>query len=136
MFEASGVVCYSCGGSGFVKSPEYSAMNILRGLASQLLSSRGKFGKFTAIYLQDGALVHIMNFKRKLISLLEKRYNTKFIFYIDNNLKNEGFRVEFNYSTGFGVEEGVYSKNILKSSEEVVEEKKPSKSFFAKLFGK
>lgn len=136
MFEASGVVCYSCGGSGFVKSPEYSAMNILRGLASQLLSSRGKFGKFTAIYLQDGALVHIMNFKRKLISLLEKRYNTKFIFYIDNNLKNEGFRVEFNYSTGFGVEEGVYSKNILKSSEEVIEEKKPSKSFFAKLFGK
>ncbi len=30
MFEVSGTVCSSCSGSGFVKSPEYTSMNIMR----------------------------------------------------------------------------------------------------------
>jgi ribonuclease E len=136
MFEASGVVCYSCGGSGFVKSPEYTAMNVMRGIASQLLSSKAKFGKYTAIYLQDGTLVHIMNFKRKLINLLEKRYNTKFIFYIDNNLKTEGFRIEHYHSTEFGGEDNSYSKSLTTEIKEEVKEIKKKKSLLDKIFGR
>lgn len=138
MFEASGVVCKSCGGSGFVKSPEYSTMNVLRNIASQFIATKSRFGKYTAIYLQDSILVQIVNFKKKLIRLLEKKYNTKIIFYIDNNQKNDGFKIEFNHSSTDIEEEGNYSVNLTSNKKDdiVAEKSSVKKSLLKRVFGK
>ena len=86
--------------------------------------------------MQDAPLVHIMNFKKKLIHLLEKKYHTKIIFYIDNSQKNDSFKIEMNHSTQFGAEENAYSKNLIKNYSEEKEEAetKTSRNLFKKIF--
>lgn len=135
MLESSGIICSTCGGSGFSKSPEYTSMYILRLIASNMLSTRSKIGKFTAVYLQDEVLLHIVNYKKKLVLLLEKKHNTKFVFHIDNHLKNDNFKIEFNHSTEFSSEEGAYSENLLHDPDENAAPEEPiRKGFFARIF--
>lgn len=130
VFEASGVICPECEGSGFIKSPEYLSLNVLKNIASHLASTKTKFGKCTTIFVAGNVAMHIMNFKRNLIKALEAKYNTKFIFHIDNSLKNESFKIE--NSPSAGIEEVKYSVNFTERKDETEEPK--NKSFFAKIF--
>jgi ribonuclease E len=119
--EMSGSICPECLGSGTVKSADYAAMHILRLVASNFLSSKVRLTKFTAVYVSGSVLVHIVNFKKKLVAILEKKYQTKIIFYIDNSLKNDGFRIEFSHSNEFAnMEQDAYSSSLseTKFSEE------------------
>lgn len=140
MFESSGAVCSTCHGSGFVKSPEYASMYVLRLIASSFLNTKTKFGKYTAIYLQDNILIHVINFKKKLISLLEKKYQTKIVFYIDNNIKSDSFKIEFNHQMEFIPDSESYSLNLSSSkNEEVIEaepKQKVSRSLISRLLSK
>lgn len=132
VFEASGVICPECEGSGFIKSPEYISLNVLKNIASHLASTKAKFGKFTTIFVTQNIAIHIMNFKRNLVKALEERYNTKFIFYIDNSVKSEGFRIE--NSPSISIDEVLYSENFIERKEEKAEAKK--QNFFDRLFKK
>lgn len=120
MAESSSAVCNLCNGSGFIKSTEYISMNVLRLIASSLLNTKSKIHKHTAVYLYNTTLIHIINFKKKLIHLLEKKYNTKLLFYIDNQLKNDGFKIDFNHHNNCVLEEGMYSSNLSNIPEEVL----------------
>lgn len=132
MLEASGVLCPECEGSGFIKSPDYLSLNVLKNIASHLACTKIKFGKFTTIFTTQSIAIHIMNFKRNLVKALEQKYNTKFLFYIDNSIKNEGFRIE--NGSSINVEDIDYSVNFTERKEEEKQVKK--QTFFAKLFGK
>ncbi len=132
--EASTITCKHCEGAGMVKSPEYSSMNILTGVASSLATTKAKIGRVVAIYLQDAFAIHIMNFKQEFLSLLQKQYNTKIVFLMDNTIKNEGFKIEYSYEIEIQSEEDAYSKSLIQNR--ALAEDKTKTTFFAKLFNR
>ena len=96
-FETSGIKCKHCDGSGYVKSPEYASMHVLRSIAANLsIQTNIKPEQFFTIHTHPSTAIHILNFKVSYIKYLEGIYKAHFIFISDRLAKNEeDFRVEY-----------------------------------------
>ena len=81
--ETSTQVCHTCGGSGFVRSPNSTAMHILRVLEQEGIRNGGGEIQLT---LPTAVALYALNDKRERLQDIERRYSFRVRIAIDDHL--------------------------------------------------
>ena len=101
LFESSTVPCDRCGGSGFVRSTDSTALHVLRVLEEEGLRRGG--GKLT-INLPTAVALYLLNQQRAQLIQIEQRYELQILITQDDSLVAPEFKLERMTSTGAVVE--------------------------------
>jgi ribonuclease E len=89
--EASTQPCPHCGGTGFIRSTESTALHVLRAIEEE--GARGRTAEL-CIYVPTGVALYILNQKRESLAQIEMRYGLKVIVGRDDTLIPPNFRLE------------------------------------------
>jgi ribonuclease E len=89
--EASTQPCPHCGGSGFIRSTESTALYVLRAIEEE--GARGRSAEI-CVYVPTTVALYILNQKRDSLMQIEARYGLKVIVGRDDALIPPNFRLE------------------------------------------
>ena len=89
--EASTQPCPHCGGTGFIRSTESTALHVLRAIEEE--GARARSAEI-CIYVPTGVALYILNQKRESLAQIEARYGLKVIVGRDDALVPPNFRLE------------------------------------------
>jgi ribonuclease E len=89
--EASTQPCPHCGGSGFIRSTESTALYVLRSIEEE--GARGRSAEI-CVYVPTGVALYILNQKRDSLNQIEARYGLKVVIGRDDGLIPPNFRLE------------------------------------------
>ncbi|HVH82004.1 MAG TPA: Rne/Rng family ribonuclease, partial [Stellaceae bacterium] len=89
--EASTQPCPHCGGTGFVRSTESTALYVLRAIEEE--GARGRSAEI-CVYVPTTVALYILNQKRESLAQIEARYGLKVIVGRDDVLIPPNFRFE------------------------------------------
>lgn len=90
-FEAVSEPCPTCQGSGVIRSSEFSAMRIFRGIEEQAAK-----GSCVQVMVTTAASIatYILNEKRQTLTMLEDKYHLKIIIAADQSVIAPNYRIE------------------------------------------
>ena len=89
--EVSTQKCPHCGGSGFIRSTESTALRVLRGIEEAGTKSRSAAIK---VSVPASVAIYILNQKRIALSLIERRHDLEITFDPDDSLIPPNYRLE------------------------------------------
>jgi ribonuclease E len=89
--EASTQPCPHCGGSGFIRSTESTALYVLRSIEEE--GARARSAEI-CVYVPTGVALYLLNQKRDSLAQIEARYNFRVIVGRDDALIPPNFRLE------------------------------------------
>jgi ribonuclease E len=89
--EASTQICTHCGGTGFVRSTESTALHVLRAIEEE--GARGRSAEI-CVYVPTGVALYILNQKRDSLGQIEARYGLKVVIGRDDALIPPNYRLE------------------------------------------
>jgi ribonuclease E len=89
--EASTQPCPHCGGTGFIRSTESTALHVLRAIEEE--GARGRTAEL-CIYVPTAVALYILNQKRDSLAQIEARYGLRVIVGRDDALVPPNFRLE------------------------------------------
>ncbi len=108
--EASAQVCVRCGGSGYVRSTESTAVRVLRAIEEEGIRKRSSA---VTVRVPADVALYILNQKRNMIADTEARYSFKVIIAVDTELTPPDYimeRLNTNAAEGETVSEVVDSR--------------------------
>ncbi len=91
LIEASTETCAACGGTGFVRSTESSALHVLRAIEDD--GTKGEHGAIE-VFVAAPIATYLLNQKRTTVRSLEKRYGMKVFVSADDSLVPPTLRIE------------------------------------------
>ncbi|HZK89559.1 MAG TPA: Rne/Rng family ribonuclease [Stellaceae bacterium] len=89
--EASTQPCPHCGGAGFIRSTESTALHVLRAIEEE--GARGRSAEI-CVYVPTGVALYILNQKRESLAQIEARYGLRVTLGRDDTLIPPNFRLE------------------------------------------
>src|SRR6266480_986539 len=89
--EASTQPCPHCGGTGFIRSVESTALYVLRSIEEEGIRRRSAE---ICIYVPTTVALYILNQKRESLAQIEERYGVKVMMARDDSLIPPAFRLE------------------------------------------
>ena len=89
--EASTQPCPHCGGTGFIRSVESTALYVLRSIEEEGIRRRSAE---ICIYVPTNVALYILNQKRESLAQIEARYGVKVMVAQDDSLIPPSFRLE------------------------------------------
>src|SRR5206468_2981170 len=89
--EASTQPCPHCGGTGFIRSVESTALYVLRSIEEEGIRRRSAE---VCIYVPTNVALYILNQKRESLTQIEARYGVKVMVAQDDTLIPPSFRLE------------------------------------------
>ncbi|MGA8401553.1 MAG: ribonuclease E/G, partial [Stellaceae bacterium] len=89
--EASTQPCPHCGGTGFIRSTESTALHVLRAIEEE--GARARSAEI-CVYVPTSVALYILNQKRESLAQIEARYGLKVIVGRDDALVPPNFRLE------------------------------------------
>ena len=89
--EASAQVCVRCGGSGYVRSTESTALRVIRAIEEEGIRSRSKA---VTVKVPTEVALYILNQKRDMIVDIEGRYKFRVFIAVDIELTPPDFIME------------------------------------------
>ena len=89
--EASAQVCVRCGGSGYVRSTESTALRVLRAIEEEGIRARSSA---VTVKIPTDVALYILNQKRDMVVDIEGRYNFKVTVAVDSELTPPDFIME------------------------------------------
>jgi ribonuclease E len=89
--EASTQPCLHCGGTGFIRSVESTALYVLRSIEEEGIRRRSAE---VCIYVPTNVALYILNQKRESLNEIEARYGVKVMIAQDDTLIPPNFRLE------------------------------------------
>jgi ribonuclease E len=89
--EASTQPCPHCGGSGFIRSTESTALYVLRSIEEE--GARARSAEI-CVYVPTGVALYLLNQKRDSLAQIEARYGLRVIVGRDDSLIPPNFRLE------------------------------------------
>ncbi|MCZ6455072.1 MAG: ribonuclease E/G, partial [Alphaproteobacteria bacterium] len=116
--EASAQVCIACGGSGYVRSTESTALRVLRAIEEEGIQNRSRT---VTVKIPTDVALYILNKKRDMIVDIEGRYNFKVFIAVDAELTPPDYimeRLNIDAQEGESVSEVVDSRTAVKSARE------------------
>ena len=81
--EASAQICVRCGGSGYVRSTESTALRVIRAIEEEGAKNRSKS---VNVKVPADVALYILNNKRDMIVSIEQRHNLKVLITVDSEL--------------------------------------------------
>ncbi|MBR9825509.1 MAG: Rne/Rng family ribonuclease [Alphaproteobacteria bacterium] len=91
LIEGSTTVCPTCGGTGYLRSMESSALVALRGLEQE--AARGR-AKRVRINVPSNVALYLLNEKRDHVLSIEERFQMRIIIAADDDLTAPAFNIE------------------------------------------
>ncbi len=91
LVEASTQPCPHCGGTGFIRSTESTALHVLRSIEEEGIRRRSAE---VCVYVPTTVALYILNHKRDLLAQLETRYGIRVLVARDDALIPPAFRLE------------------------------------------
>ncbi len=91
LVEASTQPCPHCGGTGFIRSTELTALYVLRSIEEEGMRRRSAE---VCVYVPTTVALYILNHKRDLLAQLEARYGIHVLVARDDALIPPAFRLE------------------------------------------
>lgn len=90
IMEASAQECKRCGGTGFVRSVETVAIQVIR-----LIEKEATYNEYSAmrVSVTSDVAMHLLNDKRKSIQKIEEQYDIQIEIEIDNNISNGQYKI-------------------------------------------
>ncbi|MCZ6510347.1 MAG: Rne/Rng family ribonuclease, partial [Alphaproteobacteria bacterium] len=116
--EASAQVCIACGGSGYVRSTESTALRVLRAIEEEGIRNRSRA---VTVKIPTDVALYILNKKRDMIVDIEARYNFKVIIAVDAELTPPDYimeRLNIDAPEGESVSEVIDSRTAGQSARE------------------
>ncbi len=95
--EMSSEVCPHCGGSGYIRSVEWTALYILRAIEEEALRKRSTE---MSVSMPSEAALYMLNQKRSKLHDLEIRYGIKILIVADNEIMAPNFSIDIVRGTG------------------------------------
>ncbi len=89
--EASAQVCVRCGGSGYVRSTESTAVRVLRAIEEEGIRKRSRA---VTVKVPADVALYILNQKRDMIADIEVRYSFKVVIAVDTELTPPDYIME------------------------------------------
>jgi ribonuclease E len=89
--EASTQPCPHCGGTGFIRSTESTALHVLRAIEEE--GARGRSAEI-CVYVPTAVALYILNQKRESLAQIETRYGLRVTLGRDDSLIPPNFRLE------------------------------------------
>ncbi|MBV8738916.1 MAG: Rne/Rng family ribonuclease [Alphaproteobacteria bacterium] len=89
--EASTQPCPHCGGTGFIRSTESTALYVLRSIEEEGMRRRSAE---VCVYVPTTVALYILNYKRESLAQLEARYGIHVLVARDDSLIPPAFRLE------------------------------------------
>lgn len=89
--EMSSELCPHCGGSGYIRSVEWTALYILRAIEEEALRKRSTE---MAVSMPSEAALYMLNQKRSKLHDLELRYGIKIMIVADNSIMAPAFSID------------------------------------------
>jgi ribonuclease E len=89
--EASTQPCPHCGGAGFIRSTESTALHVLRAIEEE--GARGRSAEIS-VYVPTSVALYILNQKRESLAQIEQRYGLRATLGRDDGLIPPNFRIE------------------------------------------
>ena len=89
--EASAQVCIACGGSGFVRSTESTALRVLRAIEEEAIRNRSSA---VTVKIPTDVGLYLLNQKRDMIVDIETRFNLKVFVAVDTDLTPPDYIME------------------------------------------
>lgn len=89
--EMSSELCPHCGGSGYIRSVEWTALYILRAIEEEALRKRSTE---MAVSMPGEAALYMLNQKRSKLHDLEMRYGIKILIVADNSIMAPSFSID------------------------------------------
>ncbi len=93
LIESNMVACKSCHGTGQIKSFETRAVDIIRNIRRELYKKNVKLLK---VFSTISIVTKMINYRRNEITSLEKQFDVKIFFFVDQNLNGANFYVTSN----------------------------------------
>ncbi|MGE4013914.1 MAG: Rne/Rng family ribonuclease, partial [Alphaproteobacteria bacterium] len=91
LFESSTQVCQACGGTGFVRSTESTALHVMRAIEEE--GMRRRSAELT-VYVPSSVALYMLNQKRQSLAEIERRYDFHVIVATDDKLIPPAHRIE------------------------------------------
>lgn len=116
--EASAQVCIACGGSGYVRSTESTALRVLRAIEEEGIRNRSRT---VTVKIPTDVALYILNKKRDMIVDIEGRYNFKVFIAVDAELTPPDYimeRLNIDAPEGESVSEVIDSRTAGQSARE------------------
>lgn len=115
LFEASSVPCTHCGGVGYVRSTESTALQVLRAIEEEGI--RGRAGGLL-VHAPASVALYILNQKRDALIEIEARYGIRVSVLADEALIVPNFNVELDSSVPVQPREGQDDVEVVEASED------------------
>ena len=128
--EASAQICVRCGGSGYVRSTESTALRVIRAIEEEGAKSRSKS---VNVKVPADVALYILNNKRDMIVSIEQRHNMKVLITVDTDLTPPDYimdRLNSNAAIDEKISETIDSRNIeiiSKEEEDRSRRRKPAR---------
>ena len=116
--EASAQVCIACGGSGYVRSTESTALRVLRAIEEEGIRNRSRT---VTVKIPTDVALYILNKKRDMIVDIEGRYKFKVFIAVDAELTPPDYimeRLNIDAPEGESVSEVIDSRTAGQSARE------------------
>ena len=116
--EASAQICVRCGGSGYVRSTESTALRVIRAIEEEGAKNRSKS---VNVKVPADVALYILNKKRDMIVSIEQRHNLKVLITVDTELTPPDYimeRLNSNAAIDEKTSEIIDSRNIEITSKE------------------
>ena len=91
VFETANQPCPHCGGTGYIRSTDTTALHVLRAIEEEGIRQRASE---IAVYVPTQIALYILNQKRAALALIEARYSFEVIIGSDDTLIPPAFRLE------------------------------------------
>ena len=116
--EASAQICVRCGGCGFVRSTESTALRVIRAIEEEGAKNRSKS---VNVKVPADVALYILNNKRDMIVSIEQRHNLKVLITVDSELTPPDYimdRLNSNAAIDEIISETIDSRNVEITSKE------------------
>src|SRR5437762_9994837 len=131
--EASTQPCPHCGGTGFIRSVESTALYVLRSIEEEGIRRRSAE---ICIYVPTTVALYILNQKRESLAQIEARYGVRVMVARDDSLIPPSFRLERLRAYGAGeappLPRSIQAPAIEEDEEEVAEEEEDTETMPAR----
>lgn len=87
LLESSSIPCTSCQGTGFIRSPDSIALQILREIQTKLLTEQN--ATTFVVYTSQSVSTYLFNKKKKQLCTLEERHNVTITVLPDESFSND-----------------------------------------------
>ena len=116
LMEMSSETCPYCGGSGYIRSVEWTVLHAIRAVEEEALSGRATE---LAITMPAETALYLLNNKRTKLNELEARYEIKILVVADNNLLPPNFSID--------IVRGTPGAAVARGDAEAADGERPSK---------